>query len=51
MVQTFFNGVGEEHRAFKMHDKYYVNSNTHIQEEYIIATENFIAREKRALNK
>ena len=40
-VQTFLNGIGEEHRAFKMGDRYYIGRNTSISEEYIISIEKF----------
>ena len=40
-VQTFLNGIGEEHRAFKMGGRYYIGRNTSISEEYIISIEKF----------
>ena len=39
MVKTLYNGVEEDKRAFKMEDRYYINSNTSILPEYIVGVE------------
>jgi hypothetical protein len=39
MVKTNFKNEIKEHRAFKMQDMYYINSNTSIQEQYITLVE------------
>ena len=44
IVNTFLNGVGEEHRTFKRGDRYYKDSRSSILEEYIISVEKFIPK-------
>jgi hypothetical protein len=39
MVKTLYNGAEEDKRAFKMEDRYYINSNTSIIPEYIVGIE------------
>lgn len=41
MVKVNFLGKEEDHRAFKMGDRYYVKRNTWISEECIISVEKF----------
>ena len=42
IIKTNYEGKAEEHRAFKMGDRYYIGRNTSISEEYIISIEKFI---------
>jgi hypothetical protein len=44
MVKAVFLGKEEEHRAFKMGDRYYIKRNTWISEEYVISVEKFIPK-------
>lgn len=41
MVKTKHEGKEEEHRAFKLGDRYYTNHTTFIAEEYILSVEKF----------
>jgi hypothetical protein len=41
IVSTDYNGKLEEHRAFKMWDRYYTSQNTSIQEQYITKIEKY----------
>jgi hypothetical protein len=41
IIKTNYEGKAEEHRAFKMGDRYYIGRNTSISEEYIISIEKF----------
>lgn len=41
MVKTNYNGNEEEHRTFKMGERYYIKRNTSISEEYIVSVEKF----------
>ncbi len=44
MVKAIFLGKEEEHRAFKMGDRYYIKRNTWISEDYVISVEKFIPK-------
>jgi hypothetical protein len=44
MVKTNLKGNEEDHRAFKIGDRYYIKRNTWIEEEYIISVEKFIPK-------
>jgi hypothetical protein len=44
MVKANFLGREEEHRAFKMNDRYYIKRNTWISEGYITSVEKFIPK-------
>ena len=44
MVKTNFLGKEEEHRAFKIGDRYYVKRNTYVSEDHIVSIEKFIPK-------
>jgi hypothetical protein len=41
MIRTNYDGKEEEHRAFKIGDRYYTKRNTWISKEYILSVEQF----------
>jgi len=41
MVTTNYEGKVQEHRAFKMGDRYYIKRNTWITEESIVSVEKY----------
>jgi hypothetical protein len=41
MVKTNYEGKVEEHRAFKMGDRYYTKRNTWITKDYILSVDQF----------
>jgi hypothetical protein len=44
MVKTNYEDKEEEHRAFKMNDRYYTGRNKSLVDEYIISVEKFIPK-------
>jgi len=42
IVKTNLKGNEEEHRTFKMGDRYYTNTNSFIVEEYIVSVEKIV---------
>ena len=44
MVKTKYKDKEEEHRTFKMGDRYYTGRNTSLVDEYIISIEKFIPK-------
>ena len=41
IVKTNYNNKEEEHRAFKMRERYYIKSNSWIAEDFIVSVEKF----------